>query len=311
MNVRRIREEAGRIVKSQILAGRKLLRQMASHCASCGQTYYRLPWRGLDPRWQGARMAGGWYCRAECLQLTITELLQYERSVWRPETATPHRVPLGLLLLSRQQLTEEQLRVAIETQRSSGGGRIGECLVRLGFVNEPQVTAALARQWSCPVLRTRLGDSSPECAAEIPLPLLEAFQMIPVEFSELTGTLLMAFSDAVDYRALYAIEQMLGVRTEPCFVGAGALRNALAERAGRGKVNDVVFRETEDAGASARIVAGYAEKVLAREVRLARCGGYLWARLEKPAQATINLVLEAGGRTRIGSASSSSLATTA
>jgi hypothetical protein len=298
-------------VKSQILAGRKLLRQMALHCASCGRTCYRLPWHKLRPRWHGVRMAGGWYCRPECLRLTITEILQHEQSVSRPEAAIPHRVPLGLLLLSRQQLTTEQLRLGLEEQRNSGGGRIGECLVRLGFVNEPQVTAALARQWSCPVLRTRLGDSSPECAAEIPLPLLEAFQMLPVEFSELTGTLLVAFSEAVDYRALYAIEQMLEVRTEPCFVGAGALRKALAERAGCGKPNEVVFRGTGDAGASARIVASYAEKVLAEELRMARCGDYLWARLDRPAQAAVNLVLEANGQTRSITTRSSALASTA
>jgi hypothetical protein len=247
------------------------------------------------------------------LQLAITEILGREPSASRLEAALPHRVPLGLLLLSRQQLTPEQLRLALEAQRNAGSGRIGEWLGRLGFATEAQVTAALARQWSCPVLATRLADSSPEGAGEIPLPLLEAFQMIPVELSKLTGTLLVAFSDAVDYRALYAIEQMLGVHTEPCFVGASALRNALAERAGRGKSNDAVFRGTGDGCASARIVASYAEEVLAGELRLARCAGYLWARLERPAHAAINLVLETGSRRRSGSAPSSTrtLASTA
>jgi Type II secretion system (T2SS), protein E, N-terminal domain len=237
-------------------------------------------------------MARVWYCRPECLQTAVTEILEREQSVSRRAAALPHRVPLGLLLLSRQQLTAEQLRAALEAQRTSARGRIGEWVERLGFATEAQVTSALARQWSCPVLRMRLEDSSPECAQSIPFPLLEAFQMIPVEFSEFTGTLLVAFSEAVDYRALYAVEQMLGVRTEACFAGTRALQRALAARA-RGKSGDVVFRGLEDGAACARIVASYAEKVLAEELRLARCGGYWWARLERPGNTALNLVLEA------------------
>ncbi len=299
-------------MKMRILAWRNSLRRLALHCEACGGNHYRLPWRGLRPRWQGVRMAGAWYCRPECLQMAVTEILEREQSGRRREAALPHRVPLGLLLLSRQQLTAEQLRAGLEAQRHSGCGRIGEWLERLGFATEAQVTSALARQWSCPVLRMRLEDSSPECAAAIPLPLLESFQMIPVELSQFTGTLLMAFSEAVDYRALYAIEQMLGVRTEACFVGTSALRKALAARTGRGNSSDVVFRGMEDAGACARIVASYAEKVLAGELRLARCGAYLWVRLHRPASDPVNLLLEApSGKARSASASSSASATTA
>ena len=72
--------------------------------------------------------------------------------------AASHRVPLGLLLLSRQQLTAAQLRTALEAQRAAGQGKIGEWLRQLGFVTELQVTAALARQWSCPVLITGPGE---------------------------------------------------------------------------------------------------------------------------------------------------------
>lgn len=304
-------EEGKPTLKMPILSGRNFVSRMASLCAACGRCCYRLPWQGLRSRWHGVCLAGGWYCRPECLQLAITEILEREQSMSRREAALPHRVPIGLLLLSRQQLTPEQLRIALEAQRNSGSGRIGEWLGRLGFATEAQVTAAVARQWSCPVLATQLGNSAPESAAGIPLPLLEAFQMLPVELSALTGTLLMAFSDAVDYRALYAIEQMLGVRTEPCFVRASALRNALDGRAGRSKSNDVVFRGTEDAAAAARIVASYAERILAGELRLARCGDYVWARLARPAHAAINLVLEDRGRMRNGTAPSSPTASTA
>jgi hypothetical protein len=234
------------------------------------------------------------------LQLALTEILGREQSVSRREAALPHRVPLGLLLLSRQQLTAEQLRAALEAQRNSGGGKIGEWLQQLGFSTEAQITAGLARQWSCPVLRSGLEDFSAECSAAIPFPLLESFRMIPVELGEVTGTLLMAFSEAVDYGALYAIEQMLGVHTEACFAGSNVLRNALAAVAKRGRPGDMVFHGVEHAGECARIVGGCAEKILAEEVRWVRCGGHVWVRLGRRNGEVVNLVLEspAGGAGR-------------
>jgi len=61
-----------------------------------------------------------------------------------------HRVPLGLLLLSRQQMTAAQLRTALERQRASGEGRIGDWLRRWVLPSELQITAAVARQWRVP-----------------------------------------------------------------------------------------------------------------------------------------------------------------
>jgi len=55
----------------------------------------------------------------------------------------------------------------------------------------------------------------------------ESFQMMPVELVEATGTLLMAFSEGIDYTVLYAIEQMLGYHTEPCLVCPSTLKKSL------------------------------------------------------------------------------------
>jgi len=248
-------------------------------------------------------MAGGWYCRPECLRVALTEILGKERSVSRRNAALPHRVPLGLLLLSRQQLTAEQLRRALGAQRNAGAGRIGEWLERLGFATESQITAALARQWSCPVLRLRLEKTLLRYASAIPLALLEAFQMIPGEISQLTGTLPIAFCEAVDYRALYAIEQMLGIRTEACFVAASSLQRALATIRENRKSADVVLAGGESADGCACAVASYAEKIMAEELRVVRCGGHVWARLQTQGSDAVNLVLAVSpARTGFGEA---------
>ena len=204
-----------------------------------------------------------------------------------------HRIPLGLLMLSRKQLTASQLRIALEQQRTAGHGRIGDWLQQLGFANEGQVTSALARQWSCPVLRASLEIPGAGRFIPIPLRLLESSRMMPVEFAEARKTLLIAFSEGIDHTALYAIEQMLGYRTDACLVCPSTLRKGLQALAQRRAVKDVVFDRVEDAGECVRIIGSYAAKVGAEEVRLAQCGKHIWIRLEGRRRETVNLVLRA------------------
>src|SRR5208282_1299855 len=158
---------------------------------------------------------------------------------------------------------------------------IGECLRQLGFVSELQITAALARQWACPLLRTGAGPMQASQRTRIPLLLLESFQMIPVDFVAATGALLVAFSEGIDHTVLYAIEQMLGYRTEACLVCPSILQAGLQAQVRKPISSDVVFDRMEDVGECVRIIGSYTTKVKADEVRFARCGEHLWIRLER------------------------------
>ena len=258
----------------------------------------------------GVRLQGARYCRTECLELALVEFLGRARPVSRRAAIASHRIPLGLLLLSRQQLTPAQLRTALRAQRVASRGKgkskgesgnakekkIGIWLQELGYATEQQVTAALACQWSCPVLRSGpgvlgSGRFSPIPFSSIPVLLMESFQMMPVELVESTGTLLIAFSEGVDYTLLYAIEQMLGYRTEACLVSPHTLQKSLQAQARHQGSTDVVFDRVEDLGECAHIIGNYSAKIKAEEVRLARCGEHLWIRLERLRHEAVNLVL--------------------
>ncbi len=249
--------------------------------------------RRMGRRTRGVLMQGARYCRVECLELAVIKVLSRMRPVPGGAATAAHRIPLGLLLLSRQQLTAEQLRAALAAQREAGRGKIGAWLQALGFVTEPQVTAALARQWSCPVLRAGEGTIGSSRLTPIPVLLLESFQMVPVELVEATGTLLIAFSEGIDYGVLYAIEQMLGYRTEACLVCPSTLQKSLRALVRQRETRDIVFDRTEDVAECARIIVNYSAKVRAEEVRLARCGDHLWIRLERSRQEAVNVVLRA------------------
>jgi hypothetical protein len=108
----------------------------------------------------------------------------------------------------------------------------------------------------------------------------------------------MAFSEGIDHRVLYAIEQMLGYRAEACLVSPSILQKGLQVLAQRHAVKDVVFERMQDASECARIIGSYAGKVEAEEVRLVQCGSRIWARLEVKGREAVNLVLRAPGRGR-------------
>ncbi len=246
-------------------------------------------------------MQGLLYCSAACLEQALLEVLRAEHSRSQGAALTPHRIPLGLILLSRQQLTADQLRSALEAQRKVGSDvptpkKIGEWLQDFGFATEQQVTAALARQWSCPVLRNLPARMAASFPLAIPTLLLEHFQVMPVELVEATGSLLMAFGGSIDYSILYAIEQMLGYHTQPCLVLPSILRKSLLSIAQHHGVNDVVFDGLQDVAECAHIIGNYTSTVRAEEVRLAHCGEHLWIRLERLPREAVTLVLRAPAR---------------
>jgi hypothetical protein len=280
-------------LKSWRMAWHEFRDAPAVKCGCCGGSGPRSTWRQLRHRPNGIRLQGLWYCQTDCLEWAIAEVLGQRHAASRREAVVVHRVPLGLLLLSRQQLTAAQLRTALEAQRSAGQGRIGEWLQQLGFASEEQITAALARQWACPVLRDGLEALGMGRLVPIPALLLESFQMIPVDFAAAGGTLLMAFGGGIDYRVLYAIEQMLGYRTEACFVCPSTLQRGLQVLAQRHGAKDVIFDRMDDAGECARIIGSYSARLGAEEVRLAQCGTHLWIRLEGQSRETVNLVFRA------------------
>jgi hypothetical protein len=232
-----------------------------------------------------------WYCRPECLEQALIKALQRLESTAVPAAPAAHRVPLGLQLLSRQHITAQELQGALQAQLKADRGRIGEWLQELGFVTEEQVTAALAQQWSCPLLRAFPAAPRPRREPPIPMSLLECFKMIPVDFVEATATLYIAFAEKIEFSVLYAIEQMLGCHTEPCLVTPSMLKNRLLALAERHHRAEVLFDRIPDEAESARILRSYVTRVAASEIRMARCGQYTWARLERPAGDAINLLL--------------------
>jgi hypothetical protein len=223
---------------------------------------------------------GRWYCGLDCFEDTMSHAFSQLLRVPDEPLKRLHRVPLGLVLLGRGVINNDQLKSALAAQRESGSGKIGRWLVRLGVASPRDVSLALASQWGCSVFPLDRDRRFRECSQMLPLAILEAYRMIPVHFLNETNLLFLAFADDIDHTALYATEQLLGSRTQPCVVSEGEMEMALDEIRTPSRSSEVVFETIWNPSEMARAVREYAIKLNAEELAIARPRGFIWARLK-------------------------------
>jgi hypothetical protein len=179
-------------------------------------------------------------------------------------------------MLSRGILTATQLRQALLAQQQSGTGKIGDWLMRLGLSDGSDVTAALASQWACPLMRTlpvRLPNH------EVPLRLLRHFGMLPVHFAKESRVLHVAFASDIEYQALVCIEQILEIKTAACLTTESQLNAALYDLEGHGASGEKYFENCRNPEEIVRIISNYTARLASLEVRVAACGDFIWARI--------------------------------
>jgi hypothetical protein len=263
--------------RSLIWIKRRNLESALPSCASISCSRPSL-WHRLRHRSAGTRLQGVFYCRPQCLETALIGQLSRLR-ITAPSPLPPNRIPLGLLMVARGKLTYVEVRAALEAQRRARYGKIGDWIEKLGFASEHDVTTALALQWGCPVASS-FDPSTIESPGSIPLPILEAFQMLPLNYVAATNTLYLAFGERVDHAALYAIEKILDCRTQPCVAGRKSIARKLDALRQTPRPGDVEFGPMNDLAEMARIAASYTARLSPEQVRLCRIGRFIWLRLD-------------------------------
>lgn len=249
-------------------------------CALNSCTRQHSLWQQITQRRhpRGTLLQGVYYCHPLCLETALREQLSSLHGM-APSTQAANRIPLGLLMVARGKLTYVEVRAALEAQRRARYGKIGEWIEKLGFASEREVTKALALQWGCPVALS-FDPSTSHFPSEIPLPILEAFQMIPLNYVASTKTLYLAFGERVDHAALFAIEKILDCRTLPCVAGRESVARQIDAMRQLSRPSDVEFGPIGDLSEMARIVSSYTARLSPRQVRLSRVGRFIWLRFE-------------------------------
>ncbi len=222
---------------------------------------------------------GRWHCSLECFERAADAAIREMMSLPASRRRRPHRVPLGLVVLQRGQISEDGLKRALLAQREARAGRIGEWLRRVEGLTEEQVTQALGAQWACPVFPLRRSEHFLEAADLVPLPIQDSLRMLPVHFVETSRSLFVAFPEAVDYGTLNALEKALDCRAHPCLAEESAFEEALERVRSRPRPGETCFDSLRDPGEMARAARNHARSLGAQEARLVRCGEFLWMRL--------------------------------
>ncbi len=131
---------------------------------------------------------------------------------------------IGELLLKAQLITSDQLEKVLEDQQQTGG-RVGQHLVKNGFVSEEDILDCLSQQYGVPSINLRHFDIDDSIIRLIPADVARKYEFIPV--SKTGATLTVAMGDPTNVFAMDDITFITGYRVEPVVASEGALREAI------------------------------------------------------------------------------------
>jgi type IV pilus assembly protein PilB len=136
--------------------------------------------------------------------------------------ATPDK--LGDFLVREGLITLEQLKKALQEQKSSGM-RLGYTLVKLGFIEETEVTKMLARQYRMPAVDLSRFEVDPKILKLIPPDIATKHTVLPLKREG--RTLTVAIADPNNVAAIEDIKFITRCDVFPVIAGEYTLRNAI------------------------------------------------------------------------------------
>ncbi len=122
--------------------------------------------------------------------------------------ARPEKIRLGDLLISQGLLTEEQLKLALETQKRSGR-KLGRVFIESGFVTEEGIAKALARQLRAPFVDLRTLTPKPDLIKLLPEASARRFRALVLDIDRDIDMLMVGFADPTDLAAFDEVTRIV------------------------------------------------------------------------------------------------------
>ncbi|MBN3040826.1 MAG: Flp pilus assembly complex ATPase component TadA [Candidatus Omnitrophica bacterium] len=147
-------------------------------------------------------------------------------------------------MISEGIITEEQLKDGIALQQKEGG-KIGEALVKLGFVNEEQIVIALSKQLSIPYISLASGKlkPTPDQNLEELIPQEFAIRNVILPLSRNLNSLTVVMFDPLDLILIDNLRKISGCEINPIVSTRTDILRALEDFYGK----DKIFRDAIDA----------------------------------------------------------------
>src|SRR5436305_1256704 len=134
---------------------------------------------------------------------------------------------LGDLLVREKIISAEQLTQALRKQKETGS-RLGSVLVKLGFLNDEEVTNFLSRQYGVPAINLQFFEIDSNVVKLIPQETARKHQILPL--SRVGASLTIAMVDPTNVFAMDDIKFMTGFNIEPVVASETAIMDCI-ERA--------------------------------------------------------------------------------
>ena len=135
-------------------------------------------------------------------------------------------VKLGEMLTKAGLITQDQLGEALEAQKKNGG-KLGYNLIKLGFVDEDDITRLLSEQYGVPSINLRHFTVDEAVIKLIPSEVAQKYLVLPV--NRTGATLTIALADPTNVFAMDDIKFMTGYNVEPVVASEIAIREAIEE----------------------------------------------------------------------------------
>src|SRR5471032_770628 len=133
-------------------------------------------------------------------------------------------VRLGDLLVKSKLITNEQLQEGLKEVQSSGM-KLGEALVKLGYISEDDITETLSAQFGVPSINLSHFEIDPAVLKLVAADVARKYNILPVNKTGATITIAMA--DPTNVFAMDDIKFMTGYNVEPVVASESSLEDAI------------------------------------------------------------------------------------
>jgi hypothetical protein len=219
-----------------------------------------------------------WGCSGRCLEDLVRLAVRREVGEGHATSgeAHRHRVPLGLVFLAQGWITHAQLQSALQAQKASGEGRIGEWLAQSYGLSDDRITRGVALQWNCPVLSLD-GFSPVGMARVMPKRFVAEFGLVPIRVAG-SAILYLAFEEKMNAATALAVEQMSHLKVESGLLSGTQFAQARSSILTADGI-PVTLNQFADADALTRGIVTALEQHQPLGARLVRVHHYFWLRL--------------------------------
>ena len=232
---------------------------------------------------------GNVFCSDSCLQRHFeSELSEKWRRLQVEQDRRIPRPKLGTILMQTAFITRDQLDEAIRLQTQTREGRIGEWLLRLGFVEEHQITAALARQYGLPLINLNNSDANTDAVRLIPGKVAKCTGLVPVGFDDDQTSLRVAVTAPVNFHSQAAIRRMVRKGIVAYIGDQSAIQRLLQqlyEPEDLDLSNVPTFSSLEDLIEAGNEIIATAINHRAQDIRAELVQDFFWMRLDFPTES--------------------------